>query len=338
LLLTGGAHASERGHVVRVEHPPVREVFVPAGEFRMGLTEEQVANATDACHHYFEPQDSASAVGVYATSQPASCQRYQQELSEMTPPRDVKTAAFAIDRVEVSVASYRACIAAGACTVDALIDGDERYVRDDWPVVNVTWEEAQSYCRWQRGRLPTEAEWERAARGDIGSPVDDREWPWGEVARPKDFNHGRPRADAMLELERGPAISTDLMGDPDASDGYTLIAPPGSFPWGEGPRWGGHGTLDQAGNVAEWTADAFGTTDETIGYHNLPGCTETQDGGVHCVNPHREGKPGEPRVVRGGSWRQPDFLAKTNLRDPFGAFYAANRRFAHIGFRCARTL
>ncbi|HLL22166.1 MAG TPA: SUMF1/EgtB/PvdO family nonheme iron enzyme, partial [Kofleriaceae bacterium] len=115
-----------------------------------------------------------------------------------------------------------------------------------------------------------------------------------------------------------------FFGDPDGSDGHALIAPPGSYVWGESP----FGTRDQAGNVAEWTADAFVETDQIRGYQGLP-----------ATNPLREAtSPTAPRVVRGGSWRQPTFLAASNLRDPFNAIYDANRRFSHIGFRCARDL
>ncbi|TMQ09704.1 MAG: formylglycine-generating enzyme family protein [Deltaproteobacteria bacterium] len=227
--------------------------------------------------------------------------------------------AFAIDRDEVSVADYRRCVAAGGCDLDPLISGDERYIHDDWPLVNVTWLEASDYCRWRGARLPTEAEWEHAARGDDVEAT----WPWGAVERPKDFNHGQPRAEAMREIERPQQtmlIPSPLLGDPDDSDGTVLIAPAGKYAWGEGP----YGTRDQAGNVAEWTADAYIHEDNQLGYDNLA-----------PTNPVREPKPGEltpVRVVRGGSWRQPAFVAHANLRDPFNRLYQQNLRFSHIGF------
>ena len=336
VVLAGVAGASERtGHVVRVDAPAQREVYIPAGEFWMGVSDAQREAAVSGCRALFETRDFGTAT-VFTASGATLCQDYERELTEM-PPRPVTTSAFAIDRTEVTVVEYRRCIAAGACELDPLIDGDERYIRDPWPIVNVTWDEAQTYCHWRGGRLPTEAEWERAARGD--GLDEEREWPWGSLERLGDFNHGRPRATAMRDLDhsQGRASTMDLMGDPDASDGAMLLAPPGSYPWGEGPRWGGRGTLDQAGNVAEWTADTLGTTDDSLGYKNLPGCTDSPEG-ARCINPLREGKDGEPRVVRGGSWRQPDFVAKTNLRDPYNLVYASNRRFSHIGFRCVRSL
>ncbi len=59
--------------------------------------------------------------------------------------------------------------------------------------------------------------------------------------------------------------------------------------------------------------------------------------GLPSTNPMREAVAlTGPRVVRGGSWRQPTFIAKSNLRDPFNGSYDANRRFSHVGFRCAR--
>jgi formylglycine-generating enzyme required for sulfatase activity len=148
------------------------------------------------------------------------------------------------------------------------------------------------------------------------------------VERPKDFNHGQPRSEAMRELERPQQmlIPLPLLGDPDGSDGTVLIAPAGKYVWGEGP----YGTRDQAGNVAEWTADAYIHEDNTKGYDNLG-----------ASNPQRDPKPGEltpARVVRGGSWRQPQFVARANLRDPFNRLYQQNLRFSHIGFRCARSL
>src|SRR5512134_3264010 len=88
--------------------------------------------------------------------------------------REVYVSPFLIDRREVTAAEYRRCVLAGSCDLTPLVAGDRRFIRDDLPVVNVTWFDAVSFCGWQGKRLPTEAEWEKAARGD-----DARRWPWG---------------------------------------------------------------------------------------------------------------------------------------------------------------
>lgn len=349
VLVGGVALAGERaGKVVRVEQSPKREVFVPAGAFWMGVTQDDIDVVVEQCSQFFEPHDQLP-LGTRAVS---LCSAYQDELDKMRQ-RQAFISAFAIDRSEVTVADYRECITAGMCNLDPLIAGDERYIREDWPIVNVTWFEAQEYCRWRGGRLPTEAEWERAARGaSVGKDADqeDRDraanqiWPWCFetktcVERTKDFNHGQPRAQAMRDIERS-GSPLHLLGDPDGVDGHVLIAPPDRYPWGQGP----YGTRDQAGNVAEWVADARGVSDAAGGYAGMAGCTELDDNDdgetddIRCINPRREGNDRDIRIVRGGSWRQPSFLARSNVRDPYGPIYEPRRRFSHVGFRCARTL
>jgi sulfatase modifying factor 1 len=331
------AIATASGRVVRVEDQRSREVFVPAGEFVMGLSaEDDLATLDQECSLAFELRDVppftmpsgglASFCGLYHAQNEAMADKTSDAAGTPTW-RKVYVSAFAIDRDEVSVADYRRCISAGRCALDPLVSGDDRYINASWPLVNVTWFEAQAYCHWQGGRLPTEAEWERAARGD-----DNRKWPWGSKLRDADFNHGKGRDLAVRELDKnaGIGIPSAFMGDPDDSDGTVLIAPPGSYPWGEGP----YGTRDQAGNVAEWTADALGglsqslvANDKTLGYT-----------GLGTINPLRDGNAQDPKVVRGGSWRQPAFLGRANVRDPFNILYAPDGRFTHIGFRCAKQL
>ena len=330
--------ATASGRVVRVEERRAREVFIPGGELVMGVSskDDDVETLFEECATAFEQTDHRQfpTVGGGGTT---FCELYKLQLQAMTDsvptetdrplPRKVFLSPFAIDRDEVTVADYRRCIVVGGCSLDPLVSADERYIVAAWPLVNVTWFEAQTYCRWRGGRLPTEAEWEKAARGDDG-----RRWPWGGRNRDADFNHGKPRDEAMREVDRIAwlGVPTQFIGDPDDSDGTALIAPPGSFPWSEGP----YGTRDQAGNVAEWTADTFGgmapslaVDERALGYT-----------GLSAINPRRDGNANDPKVVRGGSWRQPAFLGRADVRDPYNVLYVPEGRFSHIGFRCARDL
>ncbi len=142
-------------------------------------------------------------------------------LRDERPQRSIELDAFDIDRVEVSRGAYDACVAAGACRAPACTEqGDEPETRPDFPVNCVTWEAAKRFCAWADKRLPTEAEWEKAARGEQGA-----RWPWGE---------GDPSCERANYFDCGNA--------PRAV---------GSLPAGKSP----YGALDMAGNMFEWVAD-----------------------------------------------------------------------------------
>ena len=146
------------------------------------------------------------------------------------PKRSVYLDAFHIDLFEVTVEEYARCVEAGACGKP----GDAGRCNWNWPerarhpINCVSWEQARRYCAWAGKRLPTEAEWEKAARG-----TDGRRFPWGDEA---------PDAGGVHR-----------MNGEGSADGYEATAPAGSFARGAGP----YGELDLAGNVAEWTADWF---------------------------------------------------------------------------------
>ncbi|MBQ4514669.1 MAG: SUMF1/EgtB/PvdO family nonheme iron enzyme [Anaerolineaceae bacterium] len=137
--------------------------------------------------------------------------------------------AFYIDKYEVTNADYAACTAAGACKEPEGFDSKtrENYYKNityaHFPVVNVTWQDAADYCAFVEKRLPTEAEWERAARGRD----DNRRYPWGNGS-PKSYH---------LNL-------TEIPGDTERGINYIKGLSP-------------YGAADMLGNVAEWVADWY---------------------------------------------------------------------------------
>jgi sulfatase modifying factor 1 len=194
--------------------PGSEQVLLRSGTFTMGSSDAEAAHALALCHA--EPRSSECRDEWFATEQTA---------------HEVFLSDYWLDRTEVTVSRYRRCVAAGRCALPPYADGAERFDRPDLPVVLVTWSEAARFCAWAGGRLPTEAEWERAARGLAG-----RRYPWGNVYNPFLSNHG---AFALEDL--------------DGRDGFLEIAPVGSFPGGRTPD----GLDDLAGNVKEWVSDWY---------------------------------------------------------------------------------
>jgi len=171
---------------------------------------------------------------------------------------------FCIDKTEVTVAAYSKCVAAGHCeraplTVNASWIGDDearlwsqfcngdRADRANHPINCVDWNAASAYCRWIGARLPSDAEWDRAARGDDG-----RTYPWGNAEpSPKLLNACGGECVALSNRIGGPGLTALYAGD----DGAPATAPVGSYPAGASP----YGVLDLMGNVEEWVEDHHGS-------------------------------------------------------------------------------
>jgi formylglycine-generating enzyme required for sulfatase activity len=138
--------------------------------------------------------------------------------------------AFYLQRSEVTVRDYNRCVAVGACSRAGYAERP-RFAKPNLPATFVTFDQAATYCRFRGMRLPTEAEFERAARGSTR-----RRYPWGQLYNSRVANHGRLGLDPS-----------------DDSDGFAELAPTGSFPAGRTPE----GVLDLAGNAAEWVEGTY---------------------------------------------------------------------------------
>ena len=206
---------------------------------------------------------------------------------------------FWVYQTEVTNAMYQLCAEEKACPKPEYSHSatrDEYYgssTYDQYPVIQVSWVHATSYCRWAGGRLPTEAEWEKSARG-----TDSRLFPWGNLSPSGEY------------LNFCDSNCTASHKDNSYDDGYRDTAPVGSYPHGVSP----YGVLDVAGNVWEWTRDWF---DET--YYQI----SPQENPLGPAS-------GTTRVVRGGSWFNPDSGVRTVAR----ASYEPDLYFESVGFRC----
>jgi formylglycine-generating enzyme required for sulfatase activity len=197
------------------------EVFVPAGRFLMGCTQDSVITMCDG--------DARPIHAVYLD-------------------------AFYIDKTEVTNSQYAACVLAGACEPPLSNSSKTRedYYDDpvyaDYPVIHVDWGRADAYCRWRGKRLPTEAEWEKAARGP-----DMRMFPWGSTA---------PTCETVN--------FNDCVGD-------TVRV--GSYPDNASP----YGALDMIGNVREWVNDLYVKHYYTGSPYYNPQGPDYTDKGEHLV-------------------------------------------------------
>jgi formylglycine-generating enzyme required for sulfatase activity len=244
------------------EFDGVEMALVPAGCFTMGTSNVQI--------------DVICEVVVGRPDCDRSFYQDEQPVTEICFAQP-----FWIDLYEVTNAQY---------------GSSGQYEGDDIPRDTVTWFEALEHCQSRSGRLPTEAEWEYAARGP-----DNLIYPWGNTFDGTRLNYCDVRCGSTL-----------LGADMDTDDGYISVAPVGSYP--NGVSW--IGAYDMAGNVREWTNSIY----EEYPYNTSDG-RERYEGSESRVY----------RVLRGGAYTSQYVHTRTSNRLPFVATYNTSH---DVGFRC----
>ena len=226
---------------------------------------------------------------------------YQE--SDELPAHGIYLNAFWIDQVEVTNGMYNLCVQTGLCRPPARISSDNRLEYfgnpefQDYPVVHIAWYDANAYCQWAGRRLPTEAEWEHAARGD-----DKRNYPWGDEL-PNEYNSN----------------SVNIVGDTSRVGSYAEGASP-------------FGVLDMAGNVWEWVADRYKPNYYKISPAENP-AGPTQETVFNNLRVLRGGSYQDDGIILRLANRS--FLAGPNpLTQPTDEAYYG-RSSVKIGFRCA---
>jgi formylglycine-generating enzyme required for sulfatase activity len=238
------------------------------------------------------------------------------------PQHMVTLSGYCIDKTEVTVRAYAACSDDGRCdpaplnnhvpgkddadvaVYDQFCNGN-RGDRQNHPINCLDWNMAKTYCEAVGKRLPTEAEWEYAARGS-----DNRTYPWGEEPPgPRLLDACDSECLAMLKRLNTPGATPKTLFDGD--DGWATTAPVGSYPDGASP----FGVLDMAGNVREWVADAYGSY------------------GSDAVTDPTGGSDDKYRVFRGGGF----YIDGANAARTANRFYQpADHHRDDQGVRCAR--
>ena len=215
------------------------------------------------------------------------------------PDHRVTLDAFSIDQYEVTLSLYRKFLESGKHESPPTWDDEAATTVGDRPATGMKWASAAAYCQWAGKRLPTEAEWEKAARG-----TDGRRYPWGDMQPFVDianYNRGMWVNEAITLV----AVTSGLEG---------MSVRHGLKEGGKSP----FGLFHMAGNAAEWVADWYGRDY----YQRTPE--------MNPLGP----STGEKRVIRGGSWA--DLPAALRVTARFSA--EADYEDRTIGFRCAMNV
>ena len=271
-------------------------VYVPAGQFEMGIKKKNITYLLNLCQEYNQ-----------------DCM-YENVSWLSRPAHTVNLSRYWIDQFEITNAQFASFLNAQGNQVEygaswlsldnphSLIEmvNDTYQPKDGYaehPVIEVTWYGANAYCEWAGARLPTEAEWEYAARGP-----ENLLFPWGDRFERTNLNFCDTNCEKFWKTENY---------DTGYSDGYPKTSPVGTYP--EGASW--CGTMDMAGNVWEWVADWMGPYDV-----------------FQQTNPTGPGK-GTIKVIKGGAWCNAPSVFPSAQRwnyAPLGSGF-------NLGFRCAAT-
>jgi formylglycine-generating enzyme required for sulfatase activity len=212
------------------------------------------------------------------------------------PEHKVFLDSYLIDQFEVTISRYAKFLAEAKYPAPPTWDDDAVNTAGNRPAVGLSWEDAEAYCKWAGKRLPTEAEWEKAARGPEG-----RRYPWG---------HMQPFVD-IANYNRGVWVSDAVTLAPVESGVEGMSVRHGTKEGGRSP----YGLYHMAGNAAEWVADWY----EREYYQKSPE-----------RNPKGPSE-GDKRVIRGGSWSDPPVGIRTTARVSAEPDY----RDRTLGVRCA---
>ena len=263
---------------------PAGMVSVPAGNFQMGCDTTSLYDCSEA--------------------------RFGTGGSHEVPLHTVYLDGYYIDIHEVTNSQYAQCVAAGACQppVSHIYEGnliwDDNHYGDaqygNFPITNIPWVDGDNYCAWVGKSLPSEAQWEKAARGSN----DTRIWPWGNT----------PPNCSFLNFRAG--------GDPDwcgVNVNGVATAEVGSHPLGASP----YGVMDMAGNVEEWVLD--------MGISDYYSYFEPDAWPPNPISGDRKPIYGKPEhIVRGGPWNAASIGVRVSTR-----VFGGGGPSTLIGFRCA---
>ena len=270
-------------------------ILVGCGEEKENVVKEEVRKEnTGLAQEIIWEKDGAKMVLIPAGS--FEMGDHLDGMKRAQPVHKVELDAFYIDIYEVTVGQYKQFLLETEHQQPSWNWIKKYSPTDDHPMINVTWHDAVAYTEWAGKQLPTEAQWEYAARGGLAG----KRYPWGNK-----------KADGSLCNFADKNAPHDFFGiDRIADDGYRYTAPVGSYPAN------GYGLYDIAGNVWEWCSDWY---DENY-YSDLP-----------VQNPQGPDlSPINLRVLRGGSWGN----NTPYLRVADRIYYAPNARHAYRGFRC----